>query len=191
MQHRQIGLVAIRLLFAVCDILSRIMKVSELLLPHYDNEVKNTRRILEVVPQDKFAWTPHAKSMTLGRLAAHVGDLPNFLTTIIQTDNMELTTPGRKPFSPTTRAELLAGFEERAKEARGVIASASDEHLGKRWALTFKGQEVFAGIRRELLQTTICHQVHHRAQLTVYLRMNDVVFPGVYGPSADEMAAFK
>jgi len=179
------------LFIRLCGILSRIMKVSELLLPHFDNEVKNTRRILEVVPEEKFAWTPHAKSMTLGRLAAHVGDLPNFLTTIIQTDTVELTSAAWKPFSPATRAELLAGFEERAKEARAAIASASDEVLGKRWALTFKGQEVFAGPRRELLQTTICHQVHHRAQLTVYLRMNDVVFPGVYGPSADEMAAFK
>jgi len=94
------------------------MKVSELLLPHYDDEVKNTRRILQVVPDNKFGWKPHEKSMTLGRLAAHVGDLPRFLTTIIETDNMELTAGRQQPFSPTTRAELLAGFEERATEAR-------------------------------------------------------------------------
>lgn len=167
------------------------MKVNELLLPHYDQEIKNTRRILEVVPDDKFAWRPHEKSMTLGRLASHVADLPNFLTTIIQTDEMELTTSGIKPFSPVTRAEMLGGFEKRATEARQAIANASDEHLAKRWRLTYKGQEVFAGIRNLLLQTTICHQVHHRAQLTVYLRQNDVVFPGVYGPSADEMGTFK
>jgi uncharacterized damage-inducible protein DinB len=180
----------IRFLFAegVC---SSVMKINELLLPHYDDEVKNTRRILAVVPEDKFGWKPHEKSMTLGRLAAHVGDLPMFLTTIIQTENMELTAGGRQPFAPTTRPELLAGFEKRATEAREAIVSASDDHLAKRWALTFKGQEVFAGVRRQLLQTTICHQVHHRAQLTVYLRLNEVVFPGVYGPSADEMAAFK
>jgi len=166
------------------------MKVSELLLPHYDDEVKNTRRILQVVPEEKFGWKPHEKSMTLGRLAAHVGDLPNFLTTIIQTDQMELTTAGIKPFQPTTRTELLKGFEQRAVEARKAIADSSDEYLAKRWSLTFKGREVFAGVRTLLLQTTICHQVHHRAQLTVYLRLNDVVFPGVYGPSADEMKAF-
>ena len=170
---------------------SGTMKVSELLLPHYDQEVKNTRRILEVVPEDKFGWKPHDKSMTLGRLAAHVGDLPMFLTTILQTDKMELTAGEHKPFSPATRAELLAGFDQRATEARDVIAKASDEDLAKRWSLTFKGQEVFGGIRNQLLQTTICHQVHHRAQLTVYLRLNDVILPGVYGPSADEMAAFQ
>src|SRR5207237_2124746 len=116
------------------------MKVNELLLPHYDQEVQNTRRILEVVPQDKFAWKPHEKSMTLGRLASHVAELPNFLTTIIQTDEMELTTSGLKPFSPTTRAEMLMGFETRAMEARQAIANASEERLAKPWKLTFEGQ---------------------------------------------------
>jgi uncharacterized damage-inducible protein DinB len=167
------------------------MKTSEFLLPLYDTEVKNTRRILEVVPEDKFRWKPHSKSGSLGWLAAHVGELPHFLSTIVETNNLELATSNMPRFQPTTRAELLAGFEERAKKTREAIASASEEHMAKRWSLTFKGQEVFAGIRRELLQTTICHLVHHRAQLTVYLRMNDVVFPGVYGPSADEMGAFK
>jgi uncharacterized damage-inducible protein DinB len=167
------------------------MKVNELLLPHYDQEIKNTHRILEVVPDGKFGWKPHEKSMSLGRLASHVAELPNFLTTIIQTEEMELTTAGLKPFSPTTRAEMLAGFEKRATEARQAIANASDEHLAKLWKLTFKGQEVFGGVRNLLLQTTIAHQVHHRGQLTVYLRQNDVIFPGVYGPSADEMAAYK
>jgi len=172
-------------------ILFGTMKVNELLLPHYDQEVQNTRRILEVVPDDKFAWKPHEKSMTLGRLASHVAELPNFLATIIQTEEVELTTSDMKPFSPATRAEMLAGFEKRAAEARQAIANSSDEHLAKPWRLTFKGQEVFGGVRNVLLQTTICHQVHHRAQLTVYLRQNNVIFPGVYGPSADEMAAFK
>jgi uncharacterized damage-inducible protein DinB len=170
--------------------LLRAMKVNELLLPHYDQEVQNTRRILAVVPDDRFSWKPHEKSMSLGRLASHVAELPNFLT-IIQTDGMELATSNMKPFLPATRAEMLAGFEERATEARRAIANSSDEHLAKSWKLTWKGQEVFGGARNLLLQTTICHQVHHRAQLTVYLRQNDVVFPGVYGPSADEMAAFK
>ncbi|HWY71702.1 MAG TPA: DinB family protein [Terriglobales bacterium] len=181
----------IRSLFAMRVTLFGTMKVNELLLPHYDQEVQNTRRILEVVPVDKFAWKPHEKSMTLGRLASHVAELPNFLATIIQTEEVELTTSDMKPFSPATRAEMLAGFEKRAAEARQAIANSSDEHLAKPWRLTFKGQEVFGGVRNVLLQTTICHQVHHRAQLTVYLRQNNVIFPGVYGPSADEMAAFK
>ena len=167
------------------------MKVNELLLPLYDTEVTNTRRILEVVPDDKFSWKPHEKSMSLGRLASHVAELPSFLATIIQTEEMELTTSDMKPFSPANRAEMLAGFEQRSTEARQALANSSDEHLAKSWKLTWKGQEVFGGVRNLLLQTTICHQVHHRAQLTVYLRQNNVVFPGVYGPSADEMGAFK
>jgi len=167
------------------------MKVNELLLPHFDQEIQNSRRILEVVPEDKFGWKPHEKSMSLGRLASHIAELPDFLTTIIRTEELELTTSYMMPFSPATRAEMLAGFEKRATEARQAIANSSDEHLAKPWKLTFKGQEVFGGIRNLLLQTTICHQAHHRGQLTVYLRQNHVVFPGVYGPSADEMGAFK
>lgn len=167
------------------------MKTSEFLLPLYDSEVKNTRRILEVVPEDKFGWKPHPKSGDLRWLATHVGELPTFLTTIVETENLDLTSGNMPRFKPSNRSELLAGFEEHAKKAREAIASASEEHMGKHWSLTFKGQEVFAGVRRELLETTICHLVHHRAQLTVYLRLNDVAFPGVYGPSADEMGAFK
>jgi uncharacterized damage-inducible protein DinB len=178
-------------MFAYYAKLPCAMKVNELLLPHYDQEIQSSRRILEVVPDDKFGWKPHEKSMSLGRLASHVAELPDFLKTIIKTDEMELTTSGMKPFSPATRAEMLDGFEKRAAEARQAITNSSDEHLAKPWRLTFKGQEVFAGIRNLLLQTTICHQAHHRGQLTVYLRQNQVVFPGVYGPSADEMAAFK
>lgn len=155
------------------------MKMNELLLPHYDQEIQNSRRILEVVPEDKFAWKPHEKSMTLGRLASHVAELPDFLTTIIKTQEMELTTSDMKPFSSTTRAEMLAGFEKRATEARQAIANSANENLAKPWKLTFKEQEVFGGVRNLLLQTTICHQAHHRGQLTVCLRQNQVVFPGV------------
>src|SRR5436305_15302078 len=108
------------------------MKVNELLLTHYDQEVLNTRRILEVVPEDKFGWKPHEKAMTLGRLASHVAELPNFLTTIIQTDEMELTTSGLKPFSPRTRADVLMGFGSRVMAARQAIADASDGGVAKR-----------------------------------------------------------
>ena len=143
----------IRYSFAWHATLLDAMKVNELLLPHYDQEVQNTRRILQVVPMDKFSWKPHEKSTSLGRLASHVAELPNFLTTIIQTDGMDLATADMKPFLPSTREELLAGFEDRAKEARQAIASASEEHLAKPWRLTWKGQEVFGGVRNLLLQT--------------------------------------
>ena len=98
------------------------MPLSQALLPEFDMEMANTRKTLERVPDDKFAWKPHEKSMTLGRLASHVAELPSFLATMIQTDGMELTTGNMKPFSPKTRSELLAGFEQRATEAR-LIAS--------------------------------------------------------------------
>lgn len=166
------------------------MTTTELLLPHYDNEVKSTRRVLANVPEDKFGWKPHEKSMSLGQLAGHIADLPNFLSTMVLTDDLELTTSQHKPFLPTSRANLLEQFDKNAAATRAVIAGASEEHLAKKWTLTFKGGEIFGGPRTLLLPTTLGHLIHHRGQLTVYLRLNSVPVPGVYGPSADEMGAF-
>lgn len=166
------------------------MKLTDLLLPQYDQEVRNTRRILECIPEEKLGWKPHEKSMTLGHLAGHVAELPSFLSTIVETDDLELATSGLKPFVPASRGELIAQFDKNAAQTRKVLLGASDEHLSKKWTLTYHGKEVFGGPRKELLPTTLGHLIHHRGQLTVYLRLNNVVFPGVYGPSADEMAAF-
>lgn len=166
------------------------MTTVELLMPQYDKEVASTRRILECVPEDKLTWKPHAKSMSLGQLSGHVADLPNFLATMVTTDGMELSTSDHKPFLPTSRAELLAQFDKNAAATRAVIAGASEAHLAKTWTLTFRGHEIFGGPRTELLPTTLGHLIHHRGQLTVYLRLNEVKFPGVYGPSADEMGQF-
>src|SRR6185312_5336238 len=166
------------------------MSTAAYLLPQYDTEIQSTRRVLECVPEDRFGWKPHAKSSSLGQLAGHVADLPNFLATMITTDELELSTSNFKPFLPDSRAALLAHLEKSAAGARGLIAGASEDHLAKKWTLRFKGQEVFGGPRTLLLPTTLGHLIHHRGQLTVYLRLNEVKIPGVYGPSADEMGAF-
>lgn len=166
------------------------MTSAEFLLPHFDHEAASTRRILECVPEDKLSFKPHSKSMSLGQLAGHVADLPAFLSVMIETDELELSTAEFKPFLPKTRAELLEHFDQQAAAARALLAKTDEKKMAETWRLTFKGGTVMHGIRREVLLTTIAHQVHHRGQLTVYLRLNDVKFPGVYGPSADEMAAF-
>lgn len=166
------------------------MKICESLLPEFDREMGNTRRTLERIPEDKFAWKPHEKSMTLGRLAGHVAELPNFGTIAIETDSLNLSAREYKPLIPTSRQQILEVFDQKVAEARSAIAGASDEHLMKSWSLEFGDKTIFtmprAGVLRAMM---LSHIIHHRAQLGVYLRLNDVPVPSIYGPSADEAGA--
>jgi uncharacterized damage-inducible protein DinB len=161
------------------------MTISEMLLPEFDQEMANTRKILDCVPEDKFGWKPHAKSMTLGRLSSHVAELPQWGVFVINQDKLELT-PGTKPFSAATKAELMEALDKNAAAAREAIAGADDEHLGKIWTFIYGGHTVLALPRAVVLRSMVMsHLIHHRGQLSVYLRLNDVAIPGMYGPSAD------
>jgi uncharacterized damage-inducible protein DinB len=161
------------------------MTISEMLLPEFDQEMANTRKIVDCVPEGKFAWKPHEKSMTLGRLASHVAEMPQWSIFTINQDKLELT-PGTKPFNAATKAELMEALDKNAAAAREAIAGASDEHLGKTWALIYGGQTIFEMPRAAVLRSMVMsHMIHHRGQLSVYLRLIDVPIPGMYGPSAD------
>lgn len=163
------------------------MPIAQMLLPEFDQEMANTRKLLECVPDGKFDYKPHEKSMTLGRLAGHVAEIPSYGTATIRLEKLEMK-GGEQPFSPTSKKELLETFEKHAAEARAAIAGASDEDLGKIWSFHYAGKEVFSMPRVAVLRGMMMnHLIHHRAQLGVYLRMNNVEFPGMYGPSADEM----
>jgi uncharacterized damage-inducible protein DinB len=161
--------------------------IAEVLLLDYDAEIQNTRRILERIPEDSPQWTPHDKSMPMGRLAVHVARLPDFATTILTTDNLDL---GARKFPPLVfenREKLLAQLEQTSTEARQALQSASDEHLQAHWKLSWGDKPIAEGPRAVLYRTMFLnHLVHHRAQLGVYLRLNDLPVPGLYGPSADE-----
>ena len=162
------------------------MPIAEMLLPEFDQEIQNTRKMLERVPDGKFDYKPHEKSMNLGRLAAHVAEIPNYATATLRHEKMDFTGE-EKPFAPANRKELLDSFDKFAAEARDLLAKASDEELAKIWTLTFKGNEVFSMPRSVVLRSMVMnHLIHHRAQLGVYLRLNNVAVPGMYGPSADE-----
>jgi uncharacterized damage-inducible protein DinB len=166
------------------------MNFIERLLPEFDAETKNTRKILEVVPEDKFAWKPHDKSMTLGRLSGHIAELPNWAVHTVQVDTLELT-PGQKPFSPTSRDELLQKFDANVSEAHTALAGVKEEQLTTIWRLKFGERTVIEMPRAAVIRATVMnHLVHHRGQLSVYLRLLDIPVPGMYGPSADEMSAF-
>ncbi len=162
------------------------MPVCEVLLPEFDFEMANTRKMLERVPDGKFNYKPHEKSMTLGRLAAHVAEIPSYLTFTMQNERLDLT--GEETHAtPNTRKELLDAFDKHVAEGRRALATASDEALAKTWTLTYKGQQIFSMPRAAVVRgMVISHLIHHRAQLSVYLRLNNVGIPGMYGPSADD-----
>ena len=167
------------------------MPIAQALLPEFDQEMKSTRKLLECVPDGKFDYKPHEKSMTLGRLAAHVAEISNYVIGTLTTEGMNFTGE-EKPFAPATRQELLDSFDKMSAQARELLAKATDEDLAKTWTLTFKGQPVFSLPRAAVLRSMcLNHLYHHRGALGVYLRMNDVAFPGMYGPSADDMKMFQ
>ena len=125
--------------------------------------------------------------MTLGRLAAHVAEMPNYLVSTLRHERLDFTGE-EKSFAPATRKELLEAFDKSSAEARELLAKATDEELAKIWTLTYKGQQIFSMPRTAVVRSmVISHLIHHRGQLGVYLRLNNVEFPGMYGPSADEM----
>jgi uncharacterized damage-inducible protein DinB len=163
------------------------MTISEMLLPEFDQEIANTRKILDCVPEEKFTWKPHEKSMALGRLASHLAEMPGWGVRVIEVDKLEMA-PGSKPYVAASKAELLATLDKNAGAAREAIAGASDEHLENIWTFVFAGHTIFAIPRTAALRTMMMsHIIHHRGQLSVYLRLNDVPIPGMYGPSADGM----
>lgn len=170
------------------------MSISEALLPEFDQEMQNTRKLLACVPEDRPDYKPHPKSMPLARLAGHVAELPGWAVNAIRLDSLDITPAAGEGFKAavmTSRAELLDLFDKNVAEAREAIAGASDEHLGKIWSLIFKGHTVMQLPRSAVLRSVVMnHLVHHRAQLGVYLRLNDVAIPGMYGPSADEGRMF-
>ncbi len=166
------------------------MGLSEALLPEFDMEMKNTRKTLERVPEEKFGWKPHQKSWPMGGLATHIANLPSWIVTIIGEDSLDLA-PGGVPIPAAqavkSRRELLDMFDKNVAAARSALAGASDAQLMKPWTLLHNGKPNFALPKVAVLRSFVMnHSIHHRAQLGVYLRLNDVPVPAIYGPSADE-----
>jgi uncharacterized damage-inducible protein DinB len=159
----------------------------ETLLPELDHETAVTRRLLERVPDDAFEWRPHERSMSLGRLATHVAELVRWGNVILDKDSydyVEKTGPGR---TEPSRSHVLELFDRHVADVRRNLAARTDAELFGPWAMRSGGRVVMsmpkiAALRRFLLN----HLVHHRGQLSVYLRMRDVPLPPIYGPSADE-----
>ncbi len=162
------------------------MGLSQALLPEFDQEMANTRKTLERVPEDKLGWKPHEKSGTMGWLANHVATLPRPAVFTIEQESVDVSKVPR-PAPVNTRRELLETFDKHVTTARAAIAGASDEHLLKPWTLFVGERKIFTQPRTAVLRSFFMnHSIHHRAQLGVYLRLNNVPVPAIYGPSADE-----
>jgi uncharacterized damage-inducible protein DinB len=166
------------------------MTLSEGLLPEFDQEMANTRKALERVPDGKLGWKPHEKSGTMGWLATHIAMIPHWTDVIVRQLEFDMAPPGSPPYVPPLAGsvkEMLELFDKHVPAARAAIAGASDEELLKPWSLLAGGQPILTLPRIAALRGVIMnHLIHHRGQLTVYLRLNDVPVPALYGPSADE-----
>ncbi len=166
------------------------MSLSQLLLAELDRESVSTRRILERVPTEHFAWQPHAKSMSLGRLATHVAELPQWLNRVLDADEFDMIAKPLRPVVAESTAALLDFFDERMTVGRPALGLATDEQLQQPWVFR-AGERVLSRDSRyhTLRNWMLNHQIHHRGQLSVYLRLLDIPIPGMYGPSADDRAA--
>ena len=164
------------------------MPMVDALLPEFDHEMSTTRKLLERVPEDRFAWQPHVKSFSLGALAAHVATLPAWGEATLARSAFEVE-GNQSPVSPASRAELIATFDKNVAIARAALTGKTDAELLAPWTLTRRGKTIFSMPKAAVLRSfVLSHLIHHRGQLSVYLRQLDVSVPSIYGPSADEPA---
>ena len=166
------------------------MKLTELLLSELDSEVERSRRALEQVPEGKFDWKPHEKSMIFGYLAEMVASIPSWVAMEINQNELDVA-----PADGGTRANqvrkdtsdaLLKALDKAGDDARAALRKTTDEHLMTSWKLLARGQVVMEKPRHVMIRDTINHWAHHRGQMTVYLRLMGAKVPALYGPSADD-----
>ncbi|MBL8124789.1 MAG: DinB family protein [Pyrinomonadaceae bacterium] len=154
-----------------------------------EHEGRVARQVLERVPEDKFDWKPHEKSMTFSRLASHIAEMISWTGPTLQFPELDFSKMDYKPFEPSSNAELLEYFDKNLAEAIDVLRNTSDEQFMENWTMR-NGETVYFTMPKVAVMRSFVmnHIVHHRGQLSVYLRLNDIAVPSIYGPSADEGA---
>ena len=168
------------------------MSYAEQILPEFDAEMASVRKVLERIPEDKLEWKAHPKSHTIGWNANHLAEIPGWVEGTLKALSWDLAPVGGPPHeSPklTTRKAILELFDKNVATARKAIAEVKPDELGKTWSLLAGGKPIFTMPRVAVIRTFVLnHLIHHRAILCVYLRLNDIPVPGMYGPSGDEGA---
>jgi uncharacterized damage-inducible protein DinB len=166
------------------------MSISQSLLPEFDQEMANTRKVLERIPADKLDWKAHQKSNTIGWVGMHLAQIPGWAAMTLGQDELDIAPVGKEPYRTPkveSAAAILAEFDKSLPAGRAAIAAAKDEDFFKPWSLLSGGKKVFTMPKIAVIRSMVMnHSIHHRAILCVYLRLNDVAVPGLYGPSADE-----
>lgn len=161
--------------------------IAAALIAELENEAATTRKVLERVPADKFGWQPHEKSMTMARLASHVAEMHGWTVPTVRDPELDFAKMDYKPFEPKSTEELIEHFEKNYSDAIEALKGAADEIWTEPWSLR-NGEQIYFTLPKIAVMRSMVlnHIVHHRGQLSVYLRLNNIPVPGMYGPSADE-----
>ncbi len=166
------------------------MSYAESLLLEFDQEMANTRKVLERLPDDKLDWKPHSKSHTIGWNANHVVDMVNWIVAVITMPSLDIAPIGGQPYQVpalASRREILERFDHNVTAARKALATCDDQRINETWTLLKAGAPMMSMPRKVVIRSFVLnHMIHHRAHLCVYLRLNDIPVPGMYGPSGDE-----
>jgi uncharacterized damage-inducible protein DinB len=163
------------------------MSIAQSMLSEFDHEMASTRNTLARLPEDKLEYKPDPKSMSLGQLAAHIVEMTGWGTMTLQTESFTMDPGSHKPLVLTSREQALTEFDKNCTALRAALSAATDADMMKTWSLIIGGSPLFSMPRAAVIRTMIMnHIIHHRAQLTVYYRLNGVPVPALYGPSADE-----
>ena len=163
------------------------MSLTQMLLKEMNREAQTTRKMLERVPNDKYDWKPHEKSMSIRRLATHIAELPSWVSMALTTDELDFANNPYEPVVINNTEELLAYFDKSLADGKAHLEKATDQDLQPNWTMR-NGEEIYSvESKADVIRMSYCQIVHHRAQLGVFLRLLDVPIPGSYGPSADEM----
>ena len=163
------------------------MSIIELLLKEIEQEAQNTRAMLSRVPDDKYDWQPHPKSMTIQRLTNHIAELPAWFTMAFDTEELDFAANPYEATHVNNTKELLELFEESVAKGTASLQTVTEEELNKKWTLRSGEHIINVFNKAEVVRVSLCQITHHRAQLGVYLRLLNIPIPGSYGPSADEM----
>lgn len=162
------------------------MAIADALVPEFDHEMTITRKLLERVPEEKFDWKPHPKSFSLGALAAHVATIPTWGAETLNKSEIDVG-GAQPPSTPRSKAEMLANFDSNVAATRAALLGRTDAEFTSMWSLKRGGHTLFSMPKSVVWRSfVLSHLVHHRGQLSVYLRLLDVPVPSIYGPSADE-----